>query len=607
MRTFYTDGMKNIELPQYPDSAWTFYTNPPETEEEALYGLVAMVYRAVNITADALASLPFAVTRGSEDVDTWDNWDNVVGFMPDPFDLLRRWRMSWFMTNKAYGFMESGRNEKLLRYIVPSTIKPQTNAKDGIKSFIRKVGNEQFEYPYEQGSTKNRVYPLYLLDHTVELLPSDNTEFKACMNAAGVLYYTDFFVRDFFKRGGVIPSIIGVKGVTNQAQQDKIERAFDKLIKNVYKYVAQVWNSEAITISPLGQGVDALKDTALYEQSIANVAAAAGIPLSLLLSNSASYATALEEKKTWFNNKIVPDAKKMQTALNRELFEPNGYRFEFRYEASDEGTDEEVQRASAYVQYVNAGMRPSIAVQILGIELPNDMEPEQLDKIVEEDKEKAIERQREMFPERQGQQPPQEEERRGPPRPPAPPSRTRRALSPEQVRELINWQAIARRRAKKGEIDKITFEVRTLPDDIADEIRAGLEECKSIEDVDALFDIDMPEELPDDIKMLADALNKFADAETKQAPSWTMNMPAITVNTPENNYTFNPELKAEPAVVNVTVPEQQPPVVNVTNNVPVPDVTVNNEVKPAQVKLKGPNKAKVVRNADGRIEGIETE
>ena len=41
----YTDGqsLKNIDLPQYPDSAWTWITGAPENKDIDLYSRVAAV------------------------------------------------------------------------------------------------------------------------------------------------------------------------------------------------------------------------------------------------------------------------------------------------------------------------------------------------------------------------------------------------------------------------------------------------------------------------------------------------------------------------------------------------------------------------------------
>ena len=83
---FYTDGtsLKSIDLPQYPDSAWNWITGAPEdTKDEELYARVAAVYRVANLSAEAIANVPFAVLKGETEYDTSDDWQNKVGFLPN--------------------------------------------------------------------------------------------------------------------------------------------------------------------------------------------------------------------------------------------------------------------------------------------------------------------------------------------------------------------------------------------------------------------------------------------------------------------------------------------------------------------------------------------
>ena len=125
---YFTDGatVKNIDLPQYPDSAWNWITgNPDDTKDDELYAKVAAVYRVANMTADACANVPFAIMRGDKEVDNSESWQNIIGFMENPRELLRLWSLSLFMPNSAYGLLEDGaRTRSRLRYIVPTSITP---------------------------------------------------------------------------------------------------------------------------------------------------------------------------------------------------------------------------------------------------------------------------------------------------------------------------------------------------------------------------------------------------------------------------------------------------------------------------------------------------
>lgn len=499
-RTFYTNGtsIKNIDFPQYPDAAWDWIEEAPKTKDSELFSRVAAVFRAANLSADAIAGLPFAlVDKSGNDYDVSDDWQNRVGFMPNPREILRLWRMSLFMTGSAYGFMEGNQVKKRLRYIVPTTVTPKVNASDGLVGFKRKVGNETVEYSIKD----KRIVYIWRLDHTTELLPSDNTEFKALMAAAGVLFYADYYVQNFFQRGGIKPTMLLVKGVSNPQDREKIENIWDKVVHGWYKYLGKVFNADAIEPHVIGDGIDNMKESALHQEKISDIAMAAGMPLSLLLSNSANYATAQTEYLQWFRDSVTPWANFMADQVNDQLFSPMGLKLEFRPEMSDPGQEDEVQRADAFSKYVGSGVKPSIAAQIVGVELPNGIEYDDLDPDVEDEPKPSTD-----IPDNVPE--PVEEQV-------APPAKFIPTI--EQVRELDLWQTFAFRKLKRGESLVFPFTAKTLPDEIADTIRVRLEQANGADEIKAAFEItDLPDikSMPDiqdqGLIELIEALNRVA-------------------------------------------------------------------------------------------------
>lgn len=486
---FYVNGkqLKNITLPQYPDAAWDFITEPPDPANEDYYSSVAAVYRAANLTAGALANLPFALVndKSGEDYDVSDAWENKVGFMPSPRELIRLWRLSLFMNNSAYGFMEGNRVISQLRYIVPSTIKPVVDNKLGLTGFKRTIGTTTTTYSLKE----RRIFYIWRLDHTTELLPSDHTEFKALMAAAGVLYYADYFTQNFFQRGGIKPTMLMVKGVPSREDREKIETIWDKVVHGWYKYLGKVFNAEAIEPHVIGEGIDNLKDSDLHQEKLSDISIAAGIPLSLLLSNSANYATAQTEYVSWYRDSIIPWADFMADIMTDQLFKLLGLRFEFRPEMTDPGQEDEVSRAQAYASYVNTGMLPSVAAQILGIELPPDMEYEDLDPDEEEEPEETTDNpQNVVLVEPTTDETPEEE---------AKSLAMRWVPTITQLREMELWQDIAFRKMRRGDNMDFPFELRALPENIGAQIQAKLRVAKVEGDILSAFEIsEAPELVP---------------------------------------------------------------------------------------------------------------
>lgn len=480
-RYIMTDGVKSIDLPQYPNEAWHFYEGEPE-EKEDFYAKVSSVYRAINLTASATANIPFALVKKSgKDFDISSEWENKVGFMPKPTELIRLWRMSLCMTNKAYGFMENSKADgKNLRYIVPTTITPIVDI-EGLKGFERTLGNVSKDYMLGK---KNPIFWMWRMDHTTELLPAKATEFQAMMAAAGILYYSDSFIQAFFKRGGIKPTMLVLKGMTNRENVEKIESVWDKIIKGGYKYLGKIFQgvdaNGGLEAQTIGEGVDNLKDETLTNAKIADIAMSVGMPLSLLLSNSANYATAATEYKSWYENALAPWCSFMAEEMTDKLFKPLNLRFEFRPEMTDPGQEDEVARASAYSTYVNAGIKPSIAAQVIGMELPQGIEFEALDQMQEEKQQQAIEIMQEKQSSSDDEEKPNALQKE---------KVTKFVPNLDQLKEMDIWRKFAFRHLKRGEPLTFAFEVKTLPDDIAEGIRCGLELADSEEAIKAAFDV----------------------------------------------------------------------------------------------------------------------
>lgn len=493
---YFTNGstLKGIDLPQYPDSAWNWITGSPEdTSEEQLYSRVASVFRVANLSAEAIANVPFAIYKGKEEYDTSDDWQNKVGFLSNPRELFRLWRLSLFMTNSAYGFMEGNRVTKNLRYVKTSSITPVVDKWQGLQGFKRQVGNDNIEYSLKD----NRIFWMYRLDHTTELLPSKNSEFRALMAAAGVLYYADYYVQNFFQRGGIKPALLSVTGVPTREEREKIESVWDKIVHGWSKYLGKVISANEMDVKVIGDGIDNVANGQIHSEKLADVAMAAGMPLSIILANSANYATAQTEYMVWFRDSVIPWASFMQDEINDKLFTHLGLRFEFRPEMSDKGQEEERQRAGAYRAYVASGMKPSIAAQVVGIDLPADIEYEDLDDVFVPPAPQPVNETE--IPIEKAEEPEAEIEK------------SVTLLTIDQLRELEHWQDLAFRKLKQGKSLAFPWVSKTLPEEVASVIRERLPECKTTAEIERAFQLDRKDN-EDALKLLAEALNRAVES-----------------------------------------------------------------------------------------------
>ncbi|MBV6343708.1 phage portal protein, partial [Candidatus Magnetobacterium casense] len=86
-----------------------------------------------------------------------------------------------------------------------------------------------------------------------------------------------------------------------------------------------------------------------------------------------TFATAQQDKLNWYDDTIIPECELIQEVLNEQLIKPLGYMFEFEPQSLTIYQEDEEQRAAAFKLYVDAGIRPSIVGETLGIELPENV------------------------------------------------------------------------------------------------------------------------------------------------------------------------------------------------------------------------------------------
>jgi HK97 family phage portal protein len=635
----YTDGAnaKSInpwDLDANPE-AWTWLSNAPQNELDNMFYKVAASFRAVNKRAIAAANVPFQVLRGEEVVDDSTNWTNAVKFLPKPKDLIKRVSLSLTFKNAAY--LLQGKDVlhqvKGLHFLVPTTINPVVKADTGEVDYYERSINGRIE---RIAADDKKLVKIWLLDHTTELLPSKNTAAQAAFNAAGSIFATDLFVRNFFERGGVKPTVLALKGAVFNEKKEDVERGWDRFLKGIARFTSggskqtKLMNAETMQVETIGAGVDDLKNNEIYRQAIENIALAFGMPTSHLLSDWDSYATATVDYMMWQRDDIFPLCEAIAEDLNLQVFTPQGLRFVFQTEMSDAETQDEVDRAKAYQIYVDAGIKPSVAAQMVGIELPDGVEYKELDAMAEE---KQAQEEAKQQADRDQQLAMQEAKKpKDEPKPvedekPKKPAPAKAAWIPtlDEYKELDVWREVALRRFKKG--DGLDFEYQPhyggLPDALTFSIRTALLSAGSADEIKAAFEIRLdnvtetpaPVYAPSELVMLAKSINAMMEVElkklelVKQAPA-----PAPNIYMSPITLTAQMPAQEQPSVTFAPVIQPSEVINQNTINVEPTPVTVENEVtvQPAKVVLpkdkKKDVKLTINRNSQtGAITGAKGE
>ena len=109
--------------PWDPEDSPEAWTGNKITSKDS-YKLVPVLYASWMMRAKAMADLPFTIYgKGDTEVDNSDDYENKVGFLPDPYTFMWRAEAAIAGYGSFYYFIERNRARPLaLRYWSPDSI-----------------------------------------------------------------------------------------------------------------------------------------------------------------------------------------------------------------------------------------------------------------------------------------------------------------------------------------------------------------------------------------------------------------------------------------------------------------------------------------------------
>jgi len=373
-----TGGIKSFDLEEYPKEAWTWLTGGPDANSQTgMLSKVDWLYRAVNLVMSSTSEIPFYIlNEKGKEVDKSSDWQNIVGFWPNPFRTIQLTAGGLFSYGYAYLLREKGGGviDQSLRYMLPGSVTPVVDPKLGLQHFERPVGGVPKHY-----EPKKEIVYFWLPDAAVEVGPPNAWPAKAAFSAAAVLYNLDVFVAQYFARGAIKATVLSIPPTTREPEAEKIKLWWSQFMRGVRNaFGAHILTSE-VTATIIGEGLEALSDRNLTDQARQAISTASGIPQSLLSANAANYATAQQDKKNLYDNNLNGLAKFIGDTLNEQVLKELGYHLEFRPEEMELYQENETERAQAFKTYVDAGIKLSIAAEMLGLDLPRGVKYKDLD------------------------------------------------------------------------------------------------------------------------------------------------------------------------------------------------------------------------------------
>jgi len=348
---------------------------------QQLRRISAWMAKATDMTALAVSELPFDIMKGDEVFDTSADWKNRIGGMPTPQVLLYNLAASLCL-GAAYVIPTlTSRAIAYLQYCAPQSVTPWIP--DDVEWFDRTTsyGQQTRYYPAGEKQEPEMLY-FWLPDSDVEIGPAQSTPAGTAQLSCELLTAMDSTIHVNASRGFVPPTILAAKGMSNPAEREKAENWWNRFLQRFTTTTAKIINSDSMSVLKVGAGMDELRTiyAELYRQAIENIGAAYGIPAAVFMSDMAFASEVNPLIKVWYTSgPFTKIYRCIEQTFNTQLLNRYGLRMAFRPETIDAFQEDEAQRAGAFKTYVDAGIKLSVAAQMVGLELPQGVEYDDLD------------------------------------------------------------------------------------------------------------------------------------------------------------------------------------------------------------------------------------
>ena len=406
----------------------------------SLYRSVPILFRAIQLRCDALSSVPVAIMKGEEVEAKWP-YPTKLG------DLLWQWEASNLLAGAAYGEIVKNKSgyRKDIKYRNPFDMTVKYDR--GVYQFKQNSSGATWTNEPEAGKFEMLYIREY--DPTQDTNPGVGAG-KAANIDAKLLYAISKFPETYFEGGAMPVTLLGIDS-NDRNEIERIQNWFRRSVTSI-RNAFRVLGVRAGSITPVTL-TPPLKDLAFPElNKIAkdNIAMAFGIKQTMLDSEAANYATAQEDRLSFYEDTIKPRARIFEDALNEQLLARDGLRIEFRFNELDIFQEDENDRADLLNKLTTAGLPIEVALQLAGYELTDEQAA-------------MLNAHQEQMDERRDNE-----------------------YSPDVV-ELRKWQKMAEKRVKEGK-ELREFETSVIEPSLHGAISGALENAKTVSDVKKVFD-----------------------------------------------------------------------------------------------------------------------
>jgi len=320
------------------------------------YNKTPQLYRAVQMRANALAAMPF-VLRKNDKLTSW--------IYPQSLSkILFEMEASLLVSGAAYLLKmqptNGGKRTVGLQVLNPTTMRTTYDHRTRETLFTQQIRNETFG-PWQA----DRL--VYMREFSFQdEVGAGIAPAKVALPAAILRIAMSDFAHGFFSSGGQPLTLLSMQGNPPPQEIERTERFFKRTMQGVRNAWRVLAVRSEVTVTPITPALNTMAMEELQTVTTREIASAFGIPLSLLTSDSANYATAISDQRMFYENTIKARLQFYEDAFNTQLLNETQTTIRFTPESLSVYQEDEAERSNALVNLVNAGMPLRDAMLILG-------------------------------------------------------------------------------------------------------------------------------------------------------------------------------------------------------------------------------------------------
>lgn len=304
---------------------------------------VAWVNRSISLRATAASVMPYALIHNGKDLDRTSDlardWALILRriLKQTEADLCVTGSAYWLVTPNQYGYNFHPRR------LVPRTVKAKYD-KDGVLTgFVRTLKGRETNFPDYQNREQGKPFILHFwLDNAdAETGPGD-PPLQAALFDAETVYNMGRHQRRYWENGAIANTVFfmaggsgsssGLQATPSDKDLNNMAAAWKRVTKGVRNAFETIFSRYSMVPHKVGTDPKDLAAKELSDLAVSAIAAAFGIPESLLKSLSATYAGALVDDWHFTSKTVHPHLESIYSEPLNLFFSLVGLRFEWRPE-----------------------------------------------------------------------------------------------------------------------------------------------------------------------------------------------------------------------------------------------------------------------------------